>query len=151
MGKLMCVICLLFLMGCSTGPALGPLEFSPTPQPVSYQADINRMVKRIGKPETPEVIHRGESTLYAFNRDGLAKLTARNHLLNYLRDLVRLQYEAARVYVQEINTLKKLAATQRQETIKYQELYLSERRTWADRFSRVLNFVAVGALLAVGL
>jgi hypothetical protein len=131
--KILLVISIfVFISGCGLNQLkpreYEPIKFEQTKIPDNKILEkIKKMEAKIGKSPTPVKVKVDGKIYIAFTKKQLDKLTAKDVLYNYLKDIVKLQHEKSKLMKMELNQLKRLAELQRKETVMLDEMYVKAR------------------------
>lgn len=105
------------------------IKFETTPAPNDeILKKLAEMEKAIGTepPKPIKIVHNGKTYL-AFTPADFKKLTAKNELAAYLKETVKLMHERDKLYIMEINQLKRISELQNVELEYMQRLYIRAR------------------------
>jgi len=136
----------LFLVGCATKVEpikIEPVKFEQTQLPDdSLINKIAEIKKKIGTSPKSIIIKQNGITYVAFTNKEFKKIAAKNELTKYLEETIKLVHERQKIYVMEINQLKRLNELQNMESNVLQNMYVkAETRANEERSHRTTEGV----------
>ena len=132
------------------------IAFEETAMPSDeFLREIEKIKKDIGSPPIIETIKIGGATYFAFSKEDMKKLEAKNKFAKLLESHIRLMHEDAKVYVTTINRLKHLSELQNAEIKFFESIYYQAKIDKAEAESRmtidgiIYKIVIVGQMIAM--
>jgi len=153
------IVSSLFLFSCS--PKINRIDiptisFEETiPISDSIFTDIDDIEKEIGVISAPIIIKKDGISYFAFSKEDIVKLTAKNKLVKLLKEQVKLLNDSNKIYVTTINRLKHLSSIQNEEIKFFERIYYQAKIDKVDAEYKmtldgiIYKIIIVGQIIAM--
>lgn len=131
---------------------LEPINFKETPAPnEDFLEELDQLRLSFGSAPAPKILTHNGITYYGFTKPQMVQMIKKNQAFRMLEEIAKTQHEKAKIYVMDINKLKKLAESEREQSRLYQDMYIATR----DEAARLrlesygYKLITIGSLVAI--